>query len=139
MTDLWPDAELGEMITDGEVLSFEAEAAITKGSPVYLTADMKVSPSPGGDNAIGIALNSPAVGEQCSVCVRGVVKVTASGAIARGTAVCADAGGKVSQLVDQPVDENGTATYTIYYTRKLGIAYQTASTDGDEFLIHVEK
>lgn len=139
MTDLWPDAELGEMITDGEVLSFEAEAPITKGSPVYLTADMKVSPSPGGDNAIGIALNSPATGEQCSVCVKGVVKVTAGGAIARGAAVCSAANGKVTQLVDQPVDEAGSATYTIYYARKLGIAYQTTSADGDTFLIHVEK
>ncbi len=139
MTDLWPDAELGEMVTDGEVLSFEAEAAITKGSPVYLTADMKVSPSPGGDNAIGIAVNSPAAGEQCSVCVRGVIKVTAGGAIARGAAVCSSAGGKVIQLVDQAVDEAGSATYSIYYARKLGIAYQTASADGDTFLIHVEK
>lgn len=139
MTDLWPDAELGEMVTDGEVLSFEAEAPITKGSPVYLTDDMKVSPSPGGDNAIGIALNSPATGEQCSVCTRGVVKVTASGAITRGTAVCSAAGGKVSQLVDQAVDEGGSATYTIFYVRKLGTAYQTTTTDGDEFLIHVEK
>jgi hypothetical protein len=127
------------MITDGEVLSFEAEAAITKGSPVYLTADMKVSHSPGGDNAIGIAVNSPAAGEQCSVCVKGVIKVTAGGATARGTAVCSSANGKVIQLVDQAVDEGGTATYTIYYARKLGIAYQTAGGDGDEFLIHVEK
>lgn len=139
MTDLWPDAELGEMISDGEVLSFEAEAPITKGSPVYLTADMKVSPSPGGDNAIGVALNSPVAGEECSVCKRGVIKVKASGAIARGSAVCSAAGGKVAQLVDQAVDEGGSATYTIYYNRKLGSALQAPTTDEDEFLIHVEK
>jgi len=30
MTDLWPDAEVGEMISDGVVLSFEAAGAITK-------------------------------------------------------------------------------------------------------------
>jgi hypothetical protein len=139
LTDLWPELDVGEMFTDGEVLSFEAEAQITKGSPVYLTADMKVSPSPGGDNALGIAVNSPEAGKQCSVCVRGIVKVTANGAITRGTAVCSAAGGKVTQLVDQAVDEGGSATYTIYYARKLGIALQTTSGDGDTFLIQVEK
>lgn len=139
MTDLWPDIEVGEMLTSGEVLSFEAEAAITKGSPVYLTDDMKVSPSPGGDNAVGVAVSSAEAGKQCSVCVRGVVKVIANGAIARGAAVCSAANGKVSQLVDQPVDEGGSATYTIYYARKLGIALQTTSADGDTFLILVEK
>ena len=30
--------------------SFEAAVGITKGSPVYLSADDKVSPSPGGDD-----------------------------------------------------------------------------------------
>lgn len=139
MTDLYPDAELGELITNGEVLSFEAEAPITKGSPIYFTSDMKVSPSPGGDNATGIALNSPAAGEQCSVCKRGVVKVTASGAIARDSAICSAANGKVAQLVDQAVDEGGSATYTVHYNRKLGSALQAPAADGDEFLIHVEK
>jgi hypothetical protein len=100
---------------------------------------MKVSPSPGGDNALGIAVNSPEAGKQCSVCVEGIIKVTADGAIARGAAVCSAAGGKVTQLVDQAVDEGGSATYTIYYARKLGIALQTTSADGDTFLVHVEK
>ena len=36
---------------DALIESFEAEAAITKGSPVYLSSDDKVSPSPGGDMA----------------------------------------------------------------------------------------
>ena len=139
MTDLYPDAELGELITDGEVLSFEAEATITKGSPVYLTADMKVSSSPGGDNALGVALTSVESGEPCSVCTRGVVKVMANGAIARGTAICSAAGGKVSQLVDQAVDEDGSATYTIYYNRKLGTALQAPTTDEDEFLAQIAK
>ena len=34
MTDLWPDAEVGEMVSDGIVLSFEAASAITKGDLV---------------------------------------------------------------------------------------------------------
>jgi hypothetical protein len=95
--------------------SFEAEAAITKGSPVYLSADDKVSASPGGDNAIGVAVKTAAAGEMCPVLKRGRVKVTASGAITRGTAVCSAGSNKVAQLVDQPVDEGGTATYNIFY------------------------
>ena len=142
MADLFPDISVGDVYTpmaEAEILSFEAAAAITKGSPVYLSADLKVSPSPGGDDAIGIALKTVAIGEQCPVCVKGVVKVTAAGAIARGKAVCSAVGGKVTQLVDQPVNEGGTSTYTIYYARKLGIALQTTAADGDTFLILVEK
>jgi hypothetical protein len=142
MADLFPDIDVGDVYTpmaEAQILSFEAETAITKGYPVYLTADLKVSPSPGGDDAIGVALKTVAAGEQCPVCVKGVVKVTAAGAITRGKAVCSAAGGKVTQLVDQAVNEGGTNTYTIYYARKLGIALQTTSADGDTFLILVEK
>lgn len=50
MTDLWPDAEVGEMVGDGTVLSFEAAGAITKGKAVYLSADMKVSQCSAADH-----------------------------------------------------------------------------------------
>jgi len=119
--------------------SFEAEAAVTKGSPVYLSADDKVSPSPGGDDAIGVAVKTVALGEMCPVLKRGRVKVTANGVIARGKAVCSAADGKVTQLVDQPVNEGGSATYTIFYNRKLGTALESASADGDLIFIDVEK
>ena len=119
--------------------SFEAEAAVTKGAPVYLSADDKVSPSPGGDDAIGISTKTVAAGQQCPVLTRGRVKVKAGGAITRGKAVCSSANGKVIQLVDQPVDEGGTATYTIFYNRKLGTALETATADGDLLFIHVNK
>ena len=119
--------------------TFEAEAAITKGDTVYLSADDKVSPSPGGDDAIGIATKNVASGQPCPVLTRGRVKVKAGGAITRGKAVCSAANGKVIQLVDQPVDENGTATYTIFYNRKLGTALETTTADGDLLFIHVNK
>jgi hypothetical protein len=119
--------------------TFEAAAAVTKGDPVYLSADDKVSPSPGGDDAIGIATKTVAAGQQCPVLTRGRVKVKAGGAITRGKAVCSSANGKVIQLVDQPVDEGGTATYTIFYNRKLGTALETATADGDLLFIHVNK
>jgi len=138
----FPECEVGDLITslgDSTVLSLTAENDITKGSPVYLTDDLKVSPSNGTDNAIGIALQTVSAGEQCPVCIRGVVKVTAGGAITRGAAVCSAANGKVAELSDQPVDEGGTDTYTIYYARKLGIALCSASADGDLILILVGK
>jgi hypothetical protein len=124
---------------NAQIESFEAAAAITKGSPVYLSADDKVSPSPGGDDAIGVAVKTVALGEMCPVLKRGRVKVTANGAITRGKAVCSAADGKVTQLVDQPVNEGGSATYTIFYNRKLGTALETASADGDLIFIDVEK
>jgi hypothetical protein len=119
--------------------SFEAEAAVTKGSPVYLSADDKVSPSPGGDDAIGVAVKTVALGEMCPVLKRGRVKVTASGPITRGKAVCSAGNAKIAQLVDQPVDEGGSATYTIFYNRKLGTALQSATADEDLIFIDVEK
>ncbi|MBT0159052.1 DUF2190 family protein [Candidatus Bathyarchaeota archaeon A05DMB-2] len=119
--------------------TFEAAAAVTKGDPVYLSADDKVSPSPGGDDAIGIATKTVSSGQPCPVLTRGRVKVKAGGAITRGKAVCSAANGKVIQLVDQPVDEGGTATYTIFYNRKLGTALETTTTDGDLLFIHVNK
>jgi len=119
--------------------TFEAAAAITKGSPVYLSADDKVSPSPGGDDAIGVALKTVAQGQPCPMLIRGRVKVTAAGAITRGKAVCSAGNNKVTQLVDQPVNEAGSATYTIFYNRKLGTALESASADGDLIFIYVDK
>jgi hypothetical protein len=119
--------------------SFEAAAQITKGSPVYLSANDKVSASPGGDDAIGIAIKTATAGQMCSVLTRGRVKVTANGLITRGKAVCSATGAKVTQLVDQPVNEGGSATYTVFYNRKLGTALESATTDGDLIFINVEK
>ena len=119
--------------------SFEAAVGITKGSPVYLSADDKVSPSPGGDEAIGIATKTVLAAQMCPVLKRGRVKVVADGAITRGKAVCAAANGKVTQFVDQAVNEGGAATLTIFYNRKLGTALESTTTDGDLLFIDVEK
>ena len=119
--------------------SFEAEAAVSKGSPVYLSADDKVSASPGGDMAIGVAVKTVAIGEMCSVLRRGRIKVVASGAISRGYSVCSAGNNKVAQLVDQPVEEGGAGTYTVYYNRKLGTALESATADSDLIFIDVEK
>jgi hypothetical protein len=124
---------------NAEIESFEAEVAITKGSPVYLSSDDKVSPSPGGDMAMGVAVKSVAIGAMCPVLKKGRVKVVANGPITRGYGVCSAGGNKVTQAVDQQVNEGGAATYTVFYNRKLGTALESAIADGDLIFIDVEK
>ena len=139
MTDLWPDAEIGEMISDGVVLSFEAAAAITKGDLVYLSADMKVSKcSAATQYAIGVALKTVAAGEFVSVCVRGVVKVAFGAAASRGAAVQTDANARAVTVAD------GSGTYTPAeipdrIARAVGICLTAASASGDTGLIYVDK
>jgi len=143
MADLYPDIGVGDVLTalaEAEILSFTAASAIAKGDPVYLTADMQVASATSAQNCIGIALKTVGAGEQVPVLVKGVVKVVAGGAISRGQAVYgADASKRVLALADQPVNEGGTATYTIYYARKLGIALQNFGAAGDAGLIYVCK
>ena len=138
MTDLYPDAELGEMITDGTVLSFESASAITKGDLVYLSADMTVSKcSAATQYALGVALTTVESGEVCSVCTRGVVKVTAGAAITRGETVQTDADAYAIGLAD------GSGTYVETelpdrIARAVGVALQTFGS-GDVGLIQVSK
>lgn len=119
--------------------TFTADADITKGDPVYLSADDQVTPAASAKDCIGIATKTVSDTKPCPVLTRGRVKVKAGGAIARGKAVMgADASKRVLELTDQSVDESGTANYTIYYNRKLGTALETAVLD-DLIFIMVEK
>jgi hypothetical protein len=118
--------------------SFEAAAPVTKGDPVYLSADHKVSPATDAQDCIGVAVKSVASGEQCPVLTRGRVKVKAGDAVTRGKAVYgADASKRVLELTDQAVDEGGSATYTVYYNRKLGTALETTTAADDLLFIQV--
>jgi hypothetical protein len=120
--------------------TFVADAAITKGDPVYLSADDQVTPAGAAQDCIGIAMKTVADTEPCPVLIRGRVKVKAGGAITRGKAVYgADSSQRVLELTDQAVDESGSASYTIYYNRKLGTALETTSTANDLLFIVVEK
>jgi len=120
--------------------SFEATAAVTKGDPVYLSADNKVAPAAAAQDCMGVAVKSVSSGDQCPVLIRGRVKVKAGVAITRGKAVFgADSSRRVLQLTDQAVNEGGTGTYTIYYNRKLGTALATTSAADDLLFILVEK
>ena len=120
------------------VESFEAAIAVAKGDPVYLSADNKVSPAAEAQDCMGVAVKGAASGEQCPVLTRGRVKVKAGGVIARGKAVFgADASKRMLELTDQIVDESGSASYTVYYNRKLGTALQSTSAADDLLFIKV--
>jgi hypothetical protein len=121
------------------VESYEVAAAVTKGDPVYLSADDKVTPAASAQECIGIAVESQAtVGAKAPILTRGRVKVKAGGAITRGKAVYAgDSSKRVLQLSDQTVNEGGSGNYTVYYNRKLGTALETTSTADDLLFIVV--
>jgi len=141
MTDLTGKSwmAIGETDDPNAVIeSFEAAAQVTKGDPVYLSADNKVSPAAEAQDCIGVAVKGAASGGQCPVLIRGRVKVKAGDAITRGKAVYgADASKRVLQLTDQAVNEGGSETYTVYYSRKLGTALETTSAADDLLFIQV--
>ena len=141
MTDLTGKSwmAIGETDDANAVIeTYEAAAAVTKGDPVYLSADDKVSAAAAAQDCIGVAVKGAALGEQCPVLIRGRVKVKAGGAITRGKAVYgADASKRVLQLTDQAVDEGGSANYTVYYDRKLGTALETTAAADDLLFIQV--
>ena len=121
--------------------SYEVAAPVTKGDPVYLSADDKVIPAAAAQDCIGIAVESQAtVGNKVPVLTRGRVKVKAGGSITRGKAVYgADGSKRVLQQTDQLVNEGGSGNYTIYFNRKLGWALETTSAADDLLFIVVEK
>jgi hypothetical protein len=141
MTDLTGKSWMAIGETDDAnaiIESFEAAAAVTKGDPVYLSADNKVSSATAAQDCIGVAVKSADAGAQCPVLIRGRVKVKAGDAITRGKAVYgADASKRVLQLTDQAVDEGGSASYTVYYNRKLGTALETTAAADDLLFIQV--
>ncbi len=143
MTDLTGKSwmAIGETDDPNAVIeSFEATAQVTKGDPVYLSADHKVAPAAEAQDCIGVAVKSAVSGAQCPVLVRGRVKVKAGDAITRGKAVYgADASKRVLELADQAVDEGGSATYTVYYNRRLGTALETAPAADDLLFIQVQR
>ena len=141
MTDLTGKSwmAIGETDDPNAVIrSFEAAASVTKGDPVYLSADDKVSPAAAAQDCIGIAVKTVASAEQCPVLIYGRVKVKAGGAITRGKAVYgADSSKRVLALADQAVNEAGAGSYTVYYNRKLGTALETTTAADDLLFIQV--
>lgn len=120
--------------------TFAAGAAVAKGDAVYLSGDDTVSPATSSQDCIGVAVKTVASGDPCPALIRGRVKVKVGGAVTRGKAVQgSDSSRRVLQLADQAVNEAGTGTYTIYCSRKLGTALESASAADDLIFILVEK
>ena len=141
MTDLTGKSWMAIGETDDPnaiVESYQAEAAVTKGDPVYLSSNDKVSPAAAAQDCIGIALKTTEANAQCPVLIRGRVKVKAGGAINRGKAVfAADSSKRVLELTDQAVNEAGSATYSIFFNRRLGTALETTSAADDLLFIQI--
>jgi hypothetical protein len=141
MTDLTgkPWMAIGETDDPNAVIeSYETAEGVTKGWAVELTDDGKVRVAATSWYGFGVALKSVAAGEIVPILRRGRVKMMANGVFsAAGVAVRNAGGGKVTELNDQPVNEGGAGQYTIYYSRKLGIALQKANADGDLIFVDV--
>jgi hypothetical protein len=141
MTDLtsksWMD--IGETDDPNAIIqTYVAEAAVTKGDPVYLSSDDMVSSAAAAQCCIGVALKTVDATEPCPVLIRGRVKVKAGGVINRGKAVyAADASNRVLELSDQAVDEAGSGSYSIYYNRRLGTALETTAAADDLLFIQI--
>jgi hypothetical protein len=86
----------------------------------------------------GIALATVATaGLTFPIVLRGLVKVLAGGTYTRDLAVAFDSSGYVVALADQACNEAGSATYTVYYSAKIGRALMTGTQSGDEILIYL--
>jgi len=129
--------------TDDPKAEFEnyvAEADITKGDPVYLSSDDKVSPATSAQECIGIAVMNSKADRKAAILVKGRVKVKAGAAIARGKAVQgSDASKRILALADQTIDESGAASYTVFHNRKLGTALESAVDANDLIFIKVDR
>ena len=122
------------------IVTHIADADITKGDPVYLSSDDKVSPAAAAQECTGIATKTVTAGNPAPILIHGRVKVKAGAAITRGKAVYgADANKRLLMLTDQAVAEGGAANYTIYYNRKLGTALESATAADDLIFINAER
>ena len=101
-------------------ITFTADAAITAGQVLYVSAARQVTPTAGANAAvIGIAAHDAADGDKVLVLVGGVVKVVASAAISAGALVVSAAAGKVATIASNTFD------------KLIGRALTAASDDGD--------
>jgi len=141
VTDLTglPNLSVGDVLepyAGALIVDYEAEAAVAKGEPVYLSSDGKVSPATSAQLCIGIATKAAAIGEMCPVIVRGRVKVRVGGATVRGHGVYgADSSKRVLDLADP--DLGGTGNF--YYARVFAFAEQAAAAADDVISILVVK
>ena len=136
MTDLYPALALGDVLDEANahIIRAKCESAVTKGQVVIFnthTAGEIPSVSTSGAaaaNCFGVAMKTGAAGDFVPVCVDGIVKVTASGAITGGVMIVSGASGVIVTV--------GANTFD----KVIGRALQTfADTDTGLAFINCEK
>jgi hypothetical protein len=127
------DLAVGDIAeSGGTIAEYTAGGSITKGQVVAFSGSMTVvAASAATDQTAGVALRSASSGQTLPVLVKGVVKVTAGGAITVGNVVTGSTGGKVAAV-------GGTWAATMGGAM-LGQALNAASADGDLILVRVNK
>jgi len=106
--------------------SYEAEADVTKGDPVYLSADDKVSPAAASQLCIGIVTKTVSLGEMCPVLTGGRVKVKVGAGIGRGAAV-------------EGADASKRIVAATAYDKALGYVLETTTAANDLCFMKVTK
>lgn len=117
--------------SEGEALGFTADAAVEAGQLVKLTGNQAVSPSDtDGENAIGVATQSVAAGEQVTV-LGGSARVllTAGAAVGAGAALSSHGGTGDAGTVEPAAT---TGDYIV------GYALESAGA-GDTFVAVVDR
>ena len=110
----------------GDIVTFTAGAAVTKGQLVKVTGSMTVGPAAATTDAvIGVAVGSASSGSKVPV-IMGcpIVYVTAGGAVSAGAVVTSDASARA-------------VASTTAGDRILGIALESASATGDVILVAI--
>ncbi len=129
------------LVSDRYLITAEVDtgATVTAGQVVYVSAAgfiPKVKPSDGArKDVIGVALTGGAAGKKITVICRGLVRVTASGAISVAARISSSTAGKVAAVVVMTAPSSyvqATIQTELDKTEQwIGRALTAASTDGD--------
>lgn len=142
--DKWSTEE--GIIVEGLVIAFcEAGATLTEGRGVAwgtAAANKIVVTAPAGvGDSFGIALKAASAGDMVPVALSGVMKMVSTGTFNVGEFVCGDAAGR-AKIGDAAANTGSLQLFKAAGSTGsyiLGLAAQTATTEGDEVLIILGK
>jgi hypothetical protein len=129
------------LVNDRYLITAEVDsgAAVTAGQVVYVSAAgfiPKVKPTDGArKDVIGVALTGGSAGKKITVICRGLLRVTASGAISVGSRISSSTAGKVAAVAATAAPSSYTqAGMQAEFDKTeqwIGRALTAASADGD--------
>jgi len=101
--DLFPALALGDCLDESQahIVNYKCASGVTKGQLVVFSAHVAgelptiATAGAAAANCLGVALKTGLTGESIPICKRGMVKVTASGAITGGVPIVSGASGAV--------------------------------------------